>query len=58
MTDDIKLMTDYDADTAAWYYVVKVNGEPIAFTPGFRTQEDAERVGDLWIRDNLGGVEA
>lgn len=50
---DITLITDYDEDSGFYYFVVKEGDETLHFRPGFRTREEAERVGDLWIRDNL-----
>lgn len=58
MNDEIKLIVDYDEDTDMYYFVVKEGSETLHFRPGFRTHEDAERIGDEWIREQLGASDA
>lgn len=53
-THMITLIVDYDDDIGLWYFVVKEDEATLHFRPGFRTQADAQRIGDLWIRDELG----
>jgi hypothetical protein len=50
----ITLIVDYDAQLGLWYFVVKEGEEVIHFRPGFRTREDAQETGDIWIRTELG----
>jgi hypothetical protein len=50
----IKLIVDFDEEGGFWYFVVEQDGETIHFRPGFREKAEAARVGNLWIRDNLG----
>jgi hypothetical protein len=53
----IKLVTDMDDGNGFWYVVVYDESETVLFfRPGFRTQEEAERAGDAWIKENLGGM--
>lgn len=47
------LIVDYDEDIGLWYFVVKEDGMILHFRPGFRTQGNAQRIGDLWIRAEL-----
>jgi hypothetical protein len=55
VSDDIKLVTDKDDETGLYYFVVKENSKVLHFRPGFCSRSEAERVGDLWIREHLGG---
>jgi len=48
------LIVDYDEDIGLWYFVVKEDGVILHFRPGFRTHGDAQRIGDSWIRAELG----
>jgi hypothetical protein len=50
----IKLVEDSNEDIGLWYFVVEVGGETVCFRPGFREKAEAARIGDLWIRENLG----
>jgi len=52
----ITLIVEFNETIGFWQFVVKEEGEIIHFRPGFRTREQAEQVGDGWIRDNLGGI--
>jgi hypothetical protein len=46
-----------DDGNGFWYVVVYDGSETVLFfRPGFRTQEEAERAGDTWIKENLGGM--
>jgi len=50
----ITLMVDYDEELGLWYFVVKEGEEVLHFRPGFRTREEAQEIGDAWIRTELG----
>jgi hypothetical protein len=50
---EYKLIIDVDHDTDLWYFFVQEGQETIHFRPGFRTKEEAQSVGDSWIRENL-----
>lgn len=52
----ITLTVDRDPDNGLWWYAVHSEGLDLAFKPGFREREEAERLGDLWIRENMGAV--
>ncbi len=54
--DKITLIVDYDEEIGLYYFVVKQGDETLHFRPGFRTREEAERVGDLWIQEHLGAT--
>lgn len=55
----IKLVSDFDEDIGLWYVTVyDENEEVLFFRPGFRTEEEAVKIGDAWIRDELGGEPA
>ena len=49
----ITLTVGYDDDVVTWYFVVKVGGETVQFTPGFRSEDEAREQGDRWIDENL-----
>ena len=51
----ITLIVDYDAESG-WYFIVKAGEATLHFRPGFRTATEAERVGDHWIRTELGAA--
>jgi hypothetical protein len=52
--NEITLVVDYDEEIGFYYFIVKEGETTLSFRPGFRTREEAERVGDLWIREQLG----
>lgn len=52
----ITLITEFSEAIGFWMFTVEEDGEVIHWRPGFRTREDAERVGDAWIRHHLGGI--
>lgn len=54
--DEIELIADYDEEIGLYYFVVKAGDKIAHFRPGFRTREEAERAGDLWIRQQLGAA--
>ena len=56
MADDITLVVDLDEDSGFYYFAVKEGGRVLHFRPGFRFREEAEQVGDQWIRDHLGAA--
>lgn len=53
----ITLVVDRDPDSGLYWYAVHSEGLDLAFKPGFREREEAERLGDLWIREKLGAVQ-
>lgn len=54
--DEMMLIADYDEEIGLYYFVVKAGDEIVHFRPGFRTREEAERVGDLWIQQQSGAT--
>ena len=56
MSDEITLIVDFDEGIGLYYFVVKEGGETLHFRPGFRTREEAARIGDLWIQEHLGAT--
>ncbi|MBN8595832.1 MAG: hypothetical protein J0M33_29025 [Anaerolineae bacterium] len=51
----ITFIVEFNEDIGFWQFIVKLDGEVICFRPGFRSHDEAERVGDAWIRDILDG---
>lgn len=56
--DEITLVVDYDEEIGFYYFIVKEGETTLSFRPGFRTREEAARVGDAWIREHLGAAPA
>jgi hypothetical protein len=54
--DEMTLIADYDEEIGLYYFVVKEGDAIVHFRPDFRTREEAERGGDLWIRQQLGAT--
>lgn len=52
----IKLIAEFNEEIGFWVFRVEEDGVILHWRPGFRTREDAEKIGDAWIRDNLGGI--
>lgn len=50
---EIKLIVDRDDESGFWYFVVKLSGDVIHFRPGFREKAEAQRIGDLWVREHF-----
>ena len=54
--NEITLVVDYDEEIGFYYFIVKDGDTTLHFRPGFRTHEEAARVGDLWIQEHLGAA--
>lgn len=51
---EFKLIVDVDDETGFWYFAVTDEaGDTVHFRPGFRSKEEAIRIGDDWIRTTL-----